>query len=160
MRVRTRLMASPAHESASGSLPPILRLFDGCAQGYIGRVEVSCLSYPDFDADPHPALAFSLTVHLQTFRVKHRDYRAYRNPPIPVSEATDVKLRWNAAGDRSAHLVPGRGRGQQLGDKVNLWRLKATRCPDPHCRFRPSVTYSVWFDPASRSTERKFEIGH
>ncbi len=83
------------HESALASLSPILRLFEGCARGYIGRVDganliklhrtepkVSYLSYPDFEGDPHPALGFSMTVHLQTFRVKFRDYSDYRNPPI------------------------------------------------------------------------------
>lgn len=83
------------HESALGSLSPILRLFEGCARGYVGRVEganiiklhrqapkVSYLAYPDFEHDPHPALAYSLTVHFQTFKVNGRDYRSYRNPPI------------------------------------------------------------------------------
>jgi DNA phosphorothioation-associated putative methyltransferase len=83
------------HESALEHLSPVLRLFEGCARGYIGRVEganiiklhrhepkVSYLSYPDFEADPHPALAHSLSVHFQTFRVKWRSYRQYRNPPI------------------------------------------------------------------------------
>ena len=83
------------HESALESLPPLLRLYEGCARGYIGRVEganliklhtgepkVSYLSYPDFDSDPHPALAEGMTVHLQTFRVRERDYRGSRNPPI------------------------------------------------------------------------------
>ena len=83
------------HESALDSLSPTLRVFEGCARAYIGRVEganiiklhrsepkVSCLNYPDFDTDPHPALASSLTVHFQTFRIKSRDYRSYQNPPI------------------------------------------------------------------------------
>ena len=83
------------HESALTTLSPILRLFEGCAQGYIGRVEdaniiklyrdepkVSYLSYPEFESDPHPALAFSLTVHFQTFRVRSRDYRNHRDVPI------------------------------------------------------------------------------
>lgn len=83
------------HESALEYLSPVLRLFEGCARGYIGRVEganiiklhrhepkVSYLSYPDFEPDPHPALTHSLTVHFQTFRVKSRNYRTYRNPPI------------------------------------------------------------------------------
>ena len=39
-------------------------------------------SYPDFETDPHPAVASAVTVHLQTFRVKGRDFRSYRNPPI------------------------------------------------------------------------------
>jgi DNA phosphorothioation-associated putative methyltransferase len=83
------------HESAIERLPPVLRVFEGCARGYIGRVEganiiklnrhepkISYLSYPDFFVDPHPALASSLSVHLQTFRLKTRDYSGYRNPPI------------------------------------------------------------------------------
>lgn len=83
------------HESALDALSPLLRLYEGCARGYLGRIEganliklhrqepkVSYLTYPDFEADPHPALATSVTVHLQTFRVKARDFRSYRNPPI------------------------------------------------------------------------------
>ena len=83
------------HESALDSLPPLLRLYEGCARRYIGRVEeanlvklhttepmISYLSYPDFESDPHPALAHSLTVHLQTFRLRERDYRSSRNPPV------------------------------------------------------------------------------
>jgi DNA phosphorothioation-associated putative methyltransferase len=58
------------HESALEHLSPTLRVFEGCARGYIGRVEgtniiklfrqepkVSYLSYPEFESDPHPALA-------------------------------------------------------------------------------------------------------
>ena len=83
------------HESALDRLPPLLRLYEGCARGYIGRVEganviklhtdeprVSYLSYPEFESDPHPALAEGMTVHLQTFRVRERDYSGSRNPPI------------------------------------------------------------------------------
>ena len=83
------------HESALDSLPPLLRLYEGCARRYIGRVEdanlvklhttepmISYLAYPAFETDPHPALAHSLTVHLQTFRVRQRNYRSSRNPPI------------------------------------------------------------------------------
>lgn len=83
------------HESALDLLAPELRLFEGCARNYVGRIEganliklhraepkVSYLSYPDFEDDPHPALCFSVTVHLQTFREKYRDFRASANPPI------------------------------------------------------------------------------
>ena len=83
------------HESTLDGLPPLLRLYEGCARGYIGRVEganviklhtdeprVSYLSYPEFESDPHPALAEGMTVHLQTFQVRERDYRGSRNPPI------------------------------------------------------------------------------
>lgn len=83
------------HESAVPSVSPALRLYEGCARGFWGRVEganiiklhldepiVSYLSYPGFDRDPHPALASSLSVHLQTFRVRTRDYRSSLNRPI------------------------------------------------------------------------------
>lgn len=83
------------HQSALDFLPPLLRLFEGCARAYIGRVDganviklsrsefrVSYLSYPDFETDPHPALTASVRVDLQTFRVKFRDFSTYVNPPI------------------------------------------------------------------------------
>lgn len=83
------------HMSALEALPPVLRLFEGCARGYLGQVvganliklhrdepKVSYLSYPDFESDPHPALASSLTVHLQTFRVKYSEFQSRTNPPI------------------------------------------------------------------------------
>ena len=91
------------HASALADLSPPLRLFEGCARAYIGRVEganliklhraepmVSYLSYPEFESDPHPALVFSMSVHLQTFRVKHRDYSASSNPPILHRKETFV----------------------------------------------------------------------
>ncbi len=83
------------HVSALPYLPPILRVYEGCARAYIGAVDganiiklhrekaqVSYLSYPDFDKDPHPALAASMVVPLQTFQIQYRDYRESHNPPI------------------------------------------------------------------------------
>ncbi len=83
------------HVSALTSLPPVLRVYEGCARAYIGSVEganiiklhrstpqVSYLSYPEFERDPHPSLAASLIVHLQTFRVQYREYTDSNNPPI------------------------------------------------------------------------------
>ena len=83
------------HESALAALSPQLQLLEGCARALIGRVEganliklhrdepkVSYLSYPEFEKDPHPALARSLSVHLQTFRVREREFDPHRNPPI------------------------------------------------------------------------------
>ena len=83
------------HESALNSLSSILRLYEGCARGYLGRVDganiiklyrnepkISYLVYPDFERDPHPPLAYSVTVQLQTFKVRNRDYARARNRPI------------------------------------------------------------------------------
>ena len=83
------------HVSALGRLPPVLRVYEGCARAYVGTVEganviklhreepkISYLSYPQFEAAPHPALAHSLAVHLQTFRLRETDYSGRDNPPI------------------------------------------------------------------------------
>jgi DNA phosphorothioation-associated putative methyltransferase len=40
------------------------------------------LSYPDFDTDPHPALAEATKINLNTGSVVRTDYRARANPPI------------------------------------------------------------------------------
>lgn len=83
------------HASALPLLPPILRIYEGCARAYIGAVEganivklhhrwpqVSYLAYPQFERDPHPALSASLVVPLQTFRIQYREYSDSKNPPI------------------------------------------------------------------------------
>ena len=83
------------HVCGLDRLPPILRVFEGCARVLTGTVEgatviklnrlepkVSYLCYPDFDDNAHPALSTSLRVHLQTLRIKYRDFRESDNPPI------------------------------------------------------------------------------
>jgi DNA phosphorothioation-associated putative methyltransferase len=44
--------------------------------------KVSYLAYPDFDTDPHPALATSVRADLRTLHLKYRDFRQSENPPI------------------------------------------------------------------------------
>lgn len=83
------------HMSAIPLLPPVLRIYEGCAHAYIGSVEganivklnhrwpqVSYLSYPAFERDPHPELFASLVVPLQTFHIQYREYSDSSNPPI------------------------------------------------------------------------------
>jgi len=83
------------HVSTIGSLPTILRVYEGCARQYVGFVEranliklhrlkpkVSYLSYPDFDKDPHPRLVGALVVPLQDFNIKYWDSSSSDNPPI------------------------------------------------------------------------------
>ncbi len=83
------------HKSALSELPPVLRIYEGCARAYIGNVpeanivklhrlkkQVSYLSYPDFDTNPHPGCAGSLVVPLQSFDVRYRNYAASENPFI------------------------------------------------------------------------------
>lgn len=83
------------HRSALGQLPPLLRLYEGCAQVLAGTVEVanviklsvtqpqvSYLIYPRFDRDAHPALAAAITVNLRRLTVDLRDFSSSDNPPI------------------------------------------------------------------------------
>jgi DNA phosphorothioation-associated putative methyltransferase len=92
------------HESAAMDLPPLLRIYEGCARHYVGRVDganiwklhrdapsVSYLSYPKFDVDPHPALSESLLVGLQSLRIDHRAYVTSTNPPILHRKETFVR---------------------------------------------------------------------
>ena len=83
------------HISALPLLSPVLRVYEGCARAYIGTIEganivklhqgkpqVSYLYYPDFESDPHPALAASLVVPLRTFQIHYREYVNSTNPFI------------------------------------------------------------------------------
>jgi DNA phosphorothioation-associated putative methyltransferase len=93
------------HTMGLPTLPSILRIYEGCARGYIGAVEganiaklnrrvpqISYLFYPDFENDPHPALAGSLVVHLRTFQVRYFDYSTSDSPPILHRKETFVPV--------------------------------------------------------------------
>lgn len=91
------------HTGALPELSPVLRIYEGCARGYIGTVEeanliklhrhkpqISYLAYPDFDTNPHPTLRRSVKVELQALRVEIRDYTESENPPILHRKETFV----------------------------------------------------------------------
>lgn len=75
------------HRDALNEAPTLLRIYEGCARGYIGDVDganiiklrrdkpkVSYLAYPDFDKNPHPVLMHSTVVGLQSFKIRQQDY--------------------------------------------------------------------------------------
>jgi DNA phosphorothioation-associated putative methyltransferase len=83
------------HRSALGLLPPVLRVYEGCGRILAGTVEhanlvklsvtepqVSYLTYPNFDRDPHPTLRSAVTVNLRRLSVDWRDYSRSDNPPL------------------------------------------------------------------------------
>jgi DNA phosphorothioation-associated putative methyltransferase len=83
------------HLSAVEQLPRELRLYEAIARRFVGSCEdanlvklhlerpaVSYLRYPDFDENPHPAIAWSMVVELQTFRVHLNSFQSNPNPPI------------------------------------------------------------------------------
>jgi DNA phosphorothioation-associated putative methyltransferase len=91
------------HIDALDQLSAPLRVYEGCARGYLGQVEganlikiyrmkpkISYLSYPDFETNPHPDLSFSLSVDLQNFEIKTRSYENSQNPPILHRKETFV----------------------------------------------------------------------
>ena len=83
------------HIDATDLLPTELRVFLGATDALIGTVpeaslvkahldkpRVSYLVYPDFDTDPHPALAESWVVDFRELDVRPHDYRSRANPPV------------------------------------------------------------------------------
>jgi DNA phosphorothioation-associated putative methyltransferase len=83
------------HRIALEALDPLLRVYEGCAQAYLGTLDganliklhrhsgkVSYLVYPDFETDPHPALQRSVKLSLRTREIDCFDYTTSTNPPI------------------------------------------------------------------------------
>jgi DNA phosphorothioation-associated putative methyltransferase len=46
------------------------------------QVAISFLTYPDFDLDPHPALAEAVKINMNSGTISKTDYRNRANPPI------------------------------------------------------------------------------
>jgi DNA phosphorothioation-associated putative methyltransferase len=91
------------HTSALGDLPPLLRIYEGCARQLVGDVPdaniiklhrhkaaVSYLAYPRFDRDAHPALHQSLFVDLTKLDFRQQVYHHSPNPPILHRKETFV----------------------------------------------------------------------
>ncbi len=83
------------HISALDQLPPLLRVYEGCASRVYGRLEnanivkiyynrpkISYLYYPDFDTVAHPTLKTTMEVDLQSLAVVYNDLSDNPNPPI------------------------------------------------------------------------------
>ncbi|MBP0031068.1 DNA phosphorothioation-associated putative methyltransferase [Roseofilum sp. Guam] len=87
--------AFTVHSHYLDSLDPRLRLYEGCANRTIGRLEgatlikfhlnlpkISYLFYPDFDPIPHPLLKTILQIDLRDLAVYYESYDDHPNPPI------------------------------------------------------------------------------
>ena len=99
------------HESALQDLPPVLRVYEGCARWLVGEVDganliklatdkpkVSYLEYPDFDRLPHPTLRRTTFVRIGALDVDERDYSDSDNPPILHRKETFVGLDYPLKG--------------------------------------------------------------
>lgn len=83
------------HISAVSKLDPLLRLYEGCANRTIGRLNeativkfyhklpiISYLFYPEFDREAHPLLYKTMNIDLRDLSVSYKDYTNEYNPPI------------------------------------------------------------------------------
>jgi len=119
------------HVDAVASLPLQLRLYEGCGRAALGEVDgativklrrdepkVSYLCYPDFRRDAHPSLTESVSVHLQTFRVRTRRYDRSANPPVLHRKETFV-----ASDDPNREKYARLTRAEERADEA--WRGSA-----------------------------------
>jgi DNA phosphorothioation-associated putative methyltransferase len=92
------------HVDALTSASALVRVYEGCARAYVGSVDganivkmhrlkpqISYLSYPDFDSDPHPPLRESLKVRFRGLKIEYRDYRDWANPFILHRKETFIR---------------------------------------------------------------------
>lgn len=83
------------HVSALEKLPPLLRLYEGCASRnfyrleaanivklYYNKPKISYLVYKDFDLNPHPSLQATMEVDLNNLSVTYHDISDETNPLI------------------------------------------------------------------------------
>ena len=81
------------HRSATATLEPILRVFEGCARAYLGEVEdanivklhrfsgkVSYLACPKFDTHPHPPVRRTIKLSLRNLYLQCIDHTENKNP--------------------------------------------------------------------------------
>ncbi len=91
------------HVETVAELPVLLRLYEGCGRAVLGSVDgatlvklrrdepkLSYLCYPGFERVAHPPLTESVSMHLQTFKVRTRRYDQSANPPILHRKETFV----------------------------------------------------------------------
>ncbi len=116
------------HQSGLASLPPVLRVYEGCARSYIGSIEganviklhrstarISYLAYPEFDRDPHPALTSAFVVDLHTLQVRALDYSHAASPPVLHRKEALVPADY-----------PGRAKFARLTRHEERWGLYET----------------------------------
>jgi hypothetical protein len=91
------------HISGIGHVSPVIRVYEGCGRVLTGTVananviklhriksQVSYLSYPEFDRDPHPALSTVVVSRLARLDVSYRDFHDSANPPVLHRKETFV----------------------------------------------------------------------
>jgi len=83
------------HRTALDDLPPLLRIYEGCARALTGDIDeanliklhrfsgkVSYIAYPEFEEKAHPALRLRVKVTLPTLGIDFFDYSNWQDPPL------------------------------------------------------------------------------
>lgn len=92
------------HRTAEEQLPPLLRLMILAARQIVGELDydlikialdgkkLSFLSYPEFEDNAHPSLAYSVRVFLPTASYGIKNFSESKNPPILHRKETFVDI--------------------------------------------------------------------
>ncbi len=120
------------HTSVLPRLTPLLRVYEGCGRALTGAVDranivklnriepkVSYLAYPDFDRDPHPALAASVRADLRSLDIKYRDFSNHANPPILHRKETFVSPDYPGR-DKFARLTAQEDRHALFSESTSI----------------------------------------
>ncbi len=123
------------HVAALDDLPPLLRVYEGCGRALAGTVDdatilklhrqkaqVSYLSYPTFDRDPHPALSTVVVARLGSLGLTFRDFRESDNPPILHRKETFVPSNYPGRAKFAALTSQEDSRGLLSDPTIGTWR--------------------------------------
>lgn len=120
------------HADALQHLPALLKIYEGCAKRIIGHIpeaniiklhrdskKVSYLSYPDFDTDPHPAIAESFIVDLTDRKYKRMKWTSSQNKPVLHRKETFIH-KTDDRYDRFAELTQAEEMAGLLEDSAGI----------------------------------------
>jgi len=131
------------HRTALDQLPPLLRIYEGCARALVGDIDeanliklhrfsgkVSYIAYPEFDEKPHPPLRLRVKVTLPTLGIDFFDYSSWQDPPLLFRKEqflpADHPLREKFA--RLTRQEENRGLLDQIDDSASSsrWQMRLT----------------------------------
>ncbi len=131
------------HRTALDHLPPLLRIYEGCARALVGDIDeanliklhrfsgkVSYIAYPEFEKTPHPPLRLRVKVTLPTLAIDFFDYSTWQDPPLLFRKEqflpTDHPLREKFA--RLTRQEEKHGLLDQINDstQASRWQLRLT----------------------------------
>ena len=108
--ISDELLAEIARAEIASRPPPDWNL----VKLHLKEIAVTFLCYPDFETDPHPALAEATKINLNTGSIVRTDFRQRANPPILHRKETFLPL--------SDARIPGYAALTMQEEKAGLYR--------------------------------------